>query len=117
MALRKVLIPYSDFQANTKILSQSLNTNFDELEYCFNQLYDDYVLYKTNTYLKTDVDAKVLNDINTAKTEIALDLTNATNTLSADTLARYNDNIISIDNCYASTKAITALEITQIING
>ena len=104
MALRKISTPYTNFQPSTKILSEQFNTNFDEVEYCFNQLYDDYALYKTNVYLKTEVDANILTSVTNAKTEVATNLTN-----------EITDVNTSIDNLYLSNVRITDNEIASIL--
>lgn len=116
MALRRIVIPYSDFQTNTKILAQSFNTNFDEVEYCFNELYEDYVARKLDTYSRTEVDTKVLNDINNAKTLIATNLQNAKDELNTIISNNYLDVGVSLDALYNSVGSIAELEITNIVN-
>lgn len=56
MAIRKIVIPYTNFLPNTTISAEHFNTNFDEIEYVFNQLYDDYIQLKSDTYSKSEVD-------------------------------------------------------------
>ena len=44
--MRKMVIPYSHFLPGTKILAEHFNTNFDEVEYVFNEMQGDYTEYK-----------------------------------------------------------------------
>ena len=44
--MRKMVIPYSQFLPGTKILAEHFNTNFDEVEYVFNEMQGDYTEYK-----------------------------------------------------------------------
>lgn len=44
--MRKMVIPYSNFLPGTKILAEHFNTNFDEVEFVFNNLYEDHVAFK-----------------------------------------------------------------------
>ena len=44
--MRKMVIPYSEFLPGTKILAEHFNTNFDEVEYVFNEMQGDYTEYK-----------------------------------------------------------------------
>ena len=44
--MRKIKIPYSNFMNNSPISSNQINLNFDEIEYVFNDMYEDYIGYK-----------------------------------------------------------------------
>lgn len=44
--MRRMVIPYSHFLPGTKILAEHFNTNFDEVEYVFNEMQGDYTEYK-----------------------------------------------------------------------
>lgn len=44
--MRKITIPYGNFMSNSQISAKQMNLNFDEIEYVFNDLFEDYVEYK-----------------------------------------------------------------------
>ena len=44
--MRKITIPYSNFMSNSQISANQMNLNFDEIEYVFNDLFEDYIEHK-----------------------------------------------------------------------
>lgn len=44
--MRKITIPYTNFMSNSQISANQMNLNFDEIEYVFNDLFEDYVEFK-----------------------------------------------------------------------
>ena len=55
--MRKMVIPYSNFLPGTKILAEHFNTNFDEVEFVFNNLYEDHIAFKasiSDDYINSD---------------------------------------------------------------
>lgn len=124
MAIRKIIIPYTNFLPNTTISAEHFNTNFDEIEYVFNQLYDDYLAYKDNTYTKEEVDEHVSKEdlklqkiIEDNKLDNELTTQNAYNAFIALLDSDISDISMSGSLNPTSTGYITDEQIQAIVGG
>lgn len=68
--MRKITIPYSNFMSNSQISANQMNLNFDEIEYVFNDLFEDYVEYKkfidtefVSSFTDEEVDSVIANNV------------------------------------------------------
>lgn len=68
--MRKITIPYSNFMSNSQISANQMNLNFDEIEYVFNVLFEDYVEYKkfmdtefVGSFTDEEIDSVIANNV------------------------------------------------------
>ncbi|HSQ90156.1 hypothetical protein [Romboutsia sp.] len=101
---RKINIPFTNFIAGTVISPSQMNTNFDEVEYCFNELYEDLSAFVGDVYTKLQADSNISGAINSLRDELNANI----NTVDVDLTA-------SINNTYNSFLRITDSEILGVL--
>lgn len=117
--MRKIKIPYSNFMNNSPISSSQINLNFDEIEYVFNDMYEDYIGYKQ--FMRSEfvgaIDDEIVGDIVNSSAYYEYNTGYATDDEITEILnATSNQEIVgdmlanSIRGCFATEE-----EIKQIV--
>lgn len=117
--MRKIKIPYSNFMNNSPISSNQINLNFDEVEYVFNDMFEDYIDYKQ--YMDSEfvgaIDDEIIGDIVNSSAYYEYNTGYATDDEITEILnATSNQEIVgdmlvnSIRGCFATEE-----EIKQIV--
>lgn len=121
--MRKIDIPYSNFLQGTIITADHFNTNFDEVEHCFNQLYEEYVARVNDTYNREEVDNTLNNAINTLSTILNNKFDGITDELFLEdsniysSIANLSNEMFIQDNAvYSSMVRLTDAEINDVVH-
>lgn len=96
--LRKMSVPYKNFQANTIISPVQMNDNMQEIEYVFNNLFDRV----SDTYTKDEIEI-IKSEGNQEIIKMITDLA--------------NDSEQTAINVYNSMQELTDVEISDILSG